>query len=186
MQLDESPQDPFEPVAIVGVGAILPDSHDAETFWQNVINANVSFENVPEERWAVSDHWQEGGPKNIPEGKTYSRIGAFVKDFEFDWKRWRVPPGTLSQIDLSQQWAVAVSAAALENARYLGDKAEREIPNSRTGVVFANALGGENRNLSNHRVWADSFARKAVLAGMPEDSVDVFKESITEGLPRVD
>ena len=63
MQLDESPQDPFEPVAIVGVGAILPDSHNAETFWQNVINAKVSFENVPEERWAVSDHWQEGGPK---------------------------------------------------------------------------------------------------------------------------
>ena len=125
--------------------------------------ANVSIENVPEDRWIVSDHWQEGGPKNIPEGKTYSRIGAFVKDFEFDWKRWRVPPGTLSQIDLSQQWAVAVSAAALENAGYLGDEAEREIPNSRTGVVFANALGGENRNLSNHRVWADSFARKALV-----------------------
>ena len=186
MQLDESPQDPFEPVAIIGLGAILPDSDDAETFWENVINAHVSIQNVPEDRWNVSDHWQEGGPKNIPEGKTYSRIGAFVKDFEFDWKRWRVPPGTLSQIDLSQQWAVAVSAAALEDARYLGDGAEREIPNSRTGVVFANALGGENRNLSNHRVWADSFARKAVKAGMPKDSVDVFKESITEGLPRID
>lgn len=186
MQLDEPPQDPFEPIAIVGLGAILPDSDDADAFWQNVINANVSIRNVPEGRWIVSDHWQEGGPKNIPEGKTYSLIGAFVQNFEFDWKRWRVPPGTLSQIDLSQQWAVAVSAAALEDAGYLGEESEREIPNSRTGVVFANALGGENRNLSNHRVWADSFARKAVLAGMPEGSVNEFKESITEGLPRVD
>ena len=186
MQLDESPQDPFEPIAIVGLGAILPDSANADAFWENVINAHVSIGNVPEDRWLVSDHWEEGGPKNIPEGKTYSRIGAFVKGFEFDWKRWRVPPGTLPQIDLSQQWAVEVSAAALEDARYLGDSAEREIPNSRTGVVFANALGGENRNLSNHRVWADSFARKAVQAGMPEESVGEFKESITEGLPRID
>ncbi len=186
MQLDEPPQDPFEPIAIVGLGAILPDSDDADAFWQNVINANVSIGNIPDDRWVVSDHWQEGGPKNIPEGKTYSRIGAFVKGFEFDWKRWRVPPGTLSQIDLSQQWAVAVSAAALEDAGYFGDAATRKIPNSRTGVVFANALGGENRNLSNHRVWADSFARKAVEAGMPEDSVSDFKESLTDGLPRVD
>ena len=55
-----------------------------------------------------------------------------------------------------------------------------------TAGSFANALGGENRNLSNHRVWADSFARKAVQAGMPKDSVDAFKDSITENLPRVD
>ncbi|MDP6857107.1 MAG: SDR family NAD(P)-dependent oxidoreductase [Candidatus Thalassarchaeaceae archaeon] len=186
MQLDEAPQDPFEPIAIIGLGAILPDSKDALSFWQNVLDANVSIEEIPDGRWVVSDHWLEGGPKNIPEGKTYSRIGAFVKGYEFDWKRWRVPPGTLTQIDLSQQWAVSVSAAALEDAGYLGDESGKTFPNARTGVVFANALGGENRNLSNHRVWADSFARKAVQAGMPKDSVDAFKESITEGVPRVD
>ena len=186
MQLDENPQDPFEPIAIVGLGAILPDSTNAESFWQNVLDAHVSIGDIPEGRWIISDHWLEGGPKNIPEGKTYSRIGAFVKEYEFDWKRWRVPPGTLPQIDLSQQWAVSVSAAALEDAGYLGEDGSSTVPNARTGVVFANALGGENRNLSNHRVWADSFARKAVQAGMPEDSVDQFKESITEGLPRVD
>ena len=186
MQLDENPQDPFEPIAIVGLGAILPDSTNAESFWQNVLDAHVSIGDIPEGRWVISDHWLEGGPKNIPEGKTYSRIGAFVKEYEFDWKRWRVPPGTLPQIDLSQQWAVSDSAAALEDAGYLGEDGSSTVPNARTGVVFANALGGENRNLSNHRVWADSFARKAVQAGMPEDSVDQFKESITEGLPRVD
>ena len=141
MQLDENPQDPFEPIAIVGLGAILPDSTNAESFWQNVLDAHVSIGDIPEGRWVISDHWLEGGPKNIPEGKTYSRIGAFVKEYEFDWKRWRVPPGTLPQIDLSQQWAVSVSAAALEDAGYLGEDGSSTVPNARTGVVFANALG---------------------------------------------
>ena len=186
MALNESPQDPFEPIAIIGVGAILPDAPDAEAFWQNVIDTHVSIREVPEHRWVVADHWVEGGPKNVPEGKTYSKIGGFVEGFEFDWRRWRVPPGSLAQIDLCQQWAVSVSAAALEDAGYLGDDSRFELPKARTGVIFANALGGENRNLSNHRVWADSFARKAVEAGMPPESVDSFKEAISEGTPRVD
>ena len=186
MALDESPQDPFEPIAIIGVGAILPDAPDAEVFWQNIIDIHVSIREVPEHRWVVADHWVEGGPKNVPEGKTYSKIGGFVEDFEFDWRRWRVPPGSLTQIDLCQQWAVSVSAAALEDAGYLGEDPRFELPKARTGVIFANALGGENRNLSNHRVWADSFARKAVEAGMPLESVDSFKEAISEGTPRVD
>ena len=99
MALDESPQDPFEPIAIIGVGAILPDAPDAEVFWQNIIDIHVSIREVPEHRWVVADHWVEGGPKNVPEGKTYSKIGGFVEDFEFDWRRWRVPPGSLTQID---------------------------------------------------------------------------------------
>ena len=109
---------------------------------RNVINTHVSIREVPENRWVVADHWVEGGPKNVPEGKTYSKIGGFVEDYEFDWRRWRVPPGSLAQIDLCQQWAVSVSAAALEDAGYLGDNSRFELPNARTGVIFANALGG--------------------------------------------
>ena len=62
----------------------------------------------------------------------------------------------------------------------------RELPRARTGVIFANALGGENRNLSNPRVWADQFARHAVEAGgMPNEGKAAFKEALLEGLPLV-
>ena len=59
-------------------------------------------------------------------------------------------PGTLPQIDPCQLWAMTVSADAIEHAGYDGDA--KDIDRTRTGVVFANALGGENRNLSNLRV----------------------------------
>ena len=184
--LKENPQDPFEPIAVIGISALLPDAPNVETFWRNVLDARVSLKDVPEGRWTESDFHVEGGPKNVEENKTYCKIGGWVEDFEFDWRRWRVPPGTLPQIDAAQLWAVSVSAAALEDAGYLGEDSS-ELARERTGVIFANALGGENRNLSNHRVWADQFARHAVEAGgMPATGKDAFKDAILEGLPKVD
>jgi len=176
----------FEPIAIVGIGALMPDAKDVEAFWQNIIDAKVSIENVVEDRWPgkIEHFWKEGGPGNIDEGFTYSKIGAFVKDFEFDWRRWRQPPGTLAQIDPCQLWAVGISAAALENAGY--DGVEKDIDRSKCGVVFANALGGENRNLSNIRVWSNHTKQLAKKYGLPEQNLDSFQEEINEQSPRVD
>ncbi len=185
-QLDETPQQSFAPIAIVGVSALLPDAPDIASFWNNILNAHVSIKEIPQERWNSADFWIEGEPGNVPEGKTYSKIGSFVEGFEFDWRRWKQPPGTLSQIDDTQLWAVEVSASALEDAGYLGENKRLELPNERCGVIFANALGGENRIMSSHRIYADQFARKAVEAGMPAEEVEQFKQSITEGTPRID
>ena len=183
--VDEPPQDPFEPIAVIGVAALFPDAPNLDAFWSNILSAKVSLKEVPDGRWDVGDFWVEGGPKNVDENKTYSKIGGWVEDFEFDWRRWKIPPGSLNQIDDTQLWAVTVSAAALEQAGYMGE-GSRELPKSRTGVIFANALGGENRNLSNHRVWADQFARHAVESGgMPKEGQEAFKAAILEGLPKV-
>ena len=184
--LDEAAQDPFEPIAVIGVGAVMPDAADAAAFWQNILDARVSISQVPSERWDVGDFWAKGGPGSVAENKTYCKIGAFVSGFDFDWQRWRVPPGTLAQIDVCQQWAVEVAAAALGDAGYLGDDPRADLPRARTGVIFANALGGENRNLSNHRVWSDRIARLAVEAGMPESGRDDLKAAIHEDTPKVD
>ena len=181
----EPPQDPFEPIAVIGVAALFPDAPDLDTFWDNILSSKVSLKDVPEGRWNAGDFWAEGSPKNVDENKTYSKIGGWVENFEFDWRRWKIPPGSLNQIDDTQLWAVTVSAAALEHAGYMGEDS-RVLPKSRTGVIFANALGGENRNLSNHRIWADQFARHAIESGgMPSDGKEAFKAAILEGLPKV-
>ena len=38
-------------VAVVGVGAILPDAGDAPAFWRNVKEGRYSITEVPKERW---------------------------------------------------------------------------------------------------------------------------------------
>ncbi len=178
-------QAPFEPIAIVGCSAIMPDALTAEAFWQNIIEARVSIRQVPEGRWPgrVEDFWAEGGPGDVVTNTSYARIGAFVDGFEFDWRRWRQPPGTLPQIDTCQLWAVAAAAEALEHAGY-GDGG-RDLDRARTGVVFANALGGENRNESNVRVWAEKSRRLAIEAGLTEAQADAFVEEMVDGAPLI-
>lgn len=179
-------QGPFEPIAVIGLGALMPDAPDIDAFWQNILDAKVSIAPLPEGRWPGPIHhfWKEGGPGEHTEGYTYAKIGALVTGAEFDWRRWRQPPGTLPQIDPCQLWAVSVSADAIEHAGYDGEG--NDIDRTRTGVVFANALGGENRNMSNIRVWSNHTTALAKQHGLPEASADGFTEAVLEGTPRVD
>ncbi|MCH1411546.1 MAG: polyketide synthase, partial [Candidatus Poseidoniaceae archaeon] len=178
-------QGPFEPIAIIGCSALMPDAEDTASFWQNIIDAHVSIRDLPEGRWPgpVEQFWAEGAPGHVEQNRTYAKIGAFVEGFEFNWRRWRQPPGTLPQIDPCQLWAVEVAASALEHAGY-GDDG-RPLDRSRVGVVFANALGGENRNESNQRVWAERNRALAIEAGLPEASSDAFVAAMVEGAPKI-
>ena len=179
-------QDPFEPIAIIGLGALMPDAQDVDQFWQNIKQGKVSIKNIQADRWPgkLEDFWKSGGPGDIEEGYTYSKIGAFVDNFEFNWRRWRQPPGTLGQIDPCQLWAVEVSAAALAQAGYDGES--NDFDRSKCGVVFANALGGENRNLSNIRVWSNHTKNVAVKHGLPAENAEGFKAELVEHSPRID
>ena len=177
-------QAPFEPIAVIGMAALMPDAKSIDEFWQNIIDAHVSIKQVDKSRWDPDIYWENGAPGNVTEGKTYSKIGGFVEGYEFDWRRWRQPPGTLPQIDPCQLWAVTVSADAIENAGY--GEGGKILDRARTGVVFANALGGENRSESNIRVYSAEMRKLAIDNGVSEEQADAMVEAICEGKPRID
>ena len=179
-------QGPFEPIAVIGLAALMPDAPSIDAFWQNIIDSKVSIKEIHEGRWPgpINHFYRKGGPGDSKEGFTYSKIGALVDGFEFDWRRWRQPPGTLPQIDPCQLWAVSVAADAIEQAGYDGDS--KDIDRTRCGVVFANALGGENRNLSNIRVWSNHTTELAKKHGLAEQNAEAFTNELLEGTPRVD
>ena len=56
-------QGPFEPIAVIGLGALMPDAHDIEAFWQNILDAKVSIRTLPDGRWPgpIDHFWKEGG-----------------------------------------------------------------------------------------------------------------------------
>ena len=177
-------QAPFEPVAVIGMAALMPDAISIEEFWQNIIDAHVSIKEVSKTRWDPEIYWENGSPGNVTEGKTYSKIGGFVEGYEFDWRRWRQPPGTLPQIDPCQLWAVTVSADAIEHAGY-GDGG-KTLDRARTGVIFANALGGENRSESNLRIYSAELRKIAIDNGVSSEQADAMVEKMCEGKPRID
>ncbi|MEJ2759770.1 MAG: beta-ketoacyl synthase N-terminal-like domain-containing protein, partial [Anaerolineales bacterium] len=62
-------------VAVVGIGAVMPDAINANQFWQNILNKKYSIGEVPSERW-LPDLFYHPDP-SIPD-KTYSKIGGWV------------------------------------------------------------------------------------------------------------
>ena len=183
-QVDGLNQAPFEPIAVIGMAALMPDATSIDEFWQNIIDAHVSIKEVSKDRWDPDIYWENGAPGNVTEGKTYSKIGGFVEGYEFDWRRWRQPPGTLPQIDPCQLWAVTVSADAIDNAGY--GEGGKTLDRARTGVIFANALGGENRSESNIRVYSAEMRQIAIDNGATPEQADAMVEKMCEGTPRID
>ncbi len=98
------------PVAVFGLGAVLPDAPSAPAYWQNIRSRRYSITEVPPNRWRVADYYHSD--PHVPD-KTYSKIGAWVRGFVFDWKGFRIPPKVAAAMDEGQQWAVAMAAQAL-------------------------------------------------------------------------
>ncbi|MBX0327495.1 SDR family NAD(P)-dependent oxidoreductase, partial [Oscillochloris sp. ZM17-4] len=132
-------------VAIVGLGAILPDALGARAFWENILGKRYSISETPPDRWNIADYYD---PDHAAPDKTYSKIGGWVRDFQFDWQRFRIPPKVANVMDPSQHWAVTAAAEALADYGY----PDRPLNTENTGVILGTAMGGELHFMTNQRV----------------------------------
>jgi acyl transferase domain-containing protein len=156
-----------EPIAIVGVGAIMPSAPDAEAFWANITNGRYCITDVPPERWDPSLYYD---PDPRAPYKTYSRIGGWVHEFGWDPIGWRlpVPPTVAVQLDDGQKWAITAARAALLDAGW----PQWTVDPERVAVVIGNAIGGEKHYDTNLHIEFPSFARAVgsapSFAALPE------------------
>ena len=98
-------------IAIVGVGAILPDAPNATEFWNNIKAGRYSISDVPSNRWDP-EFYYDADPA-APD-KTYSKIGGWVREYTWDPMKWKlpVPPRVADAMDPAQKWAVACTREA--------------------------------------------------------------------------
>ena len=75
-------------VAIVGVGAILPDAPDANAFWANIRAGRYSITDVDPARWDPALYYD---PELQAPGKTYSKIGGWVREWDWNPLAWKLP-----------------------------------------------------------------------------------------------
>src|SRR5690349_3104812 len=125
-------------IAIVGVGAVLPDAVNAGAFWENVKAARYSINEVQRDRWDPSLYY-DADPA-APD-KTYSKIGGWVREYPWEPLKWRlpVPPRVADAMDDAQKWAVACTRQALDDYGY----PDRALNTERTAVILGNAMAGE-------------------------------------------
>src|SRR5271167_2099044 len=154
-------------IAIVGVGAVLPDAANVQTFWENVKNSRYSISEVTPDRWDPAFYYD---PDPSAPDKTYSKIGGWVREHVWDPMKWRlaIPPRVVDAMDESQKWAIACTREALEDYGY----PKRPLNTDRTAVILGNAMGGERHYLTVTRVLFPEYARElaetASFAALPE------------------
>jgi acyl transferase domain-containing protein len=143
------------PVAVVGLGAILPDAPDARAFWRNVKGGRDSISEVSPDRWDPDLYYD---PDPSAPDKTYSKIGGWVRDWTWDPFAWRlpIPPRVGDQLDDGQKWAVACTRAALEDYGY----PSRPLDPERTAVILGSAVGGEKHYFTSLRAYFPEYAEE--------------------------
>ncbi|MBL8131521.1 MAG: acyltransferase domain-containing protein, partial [Anaerolineae bacterium] len=173
-------------IAIVGVGCILPDALNVDAFWHNLLSKRYSITQVPEDRWRAEDYYH---PDIEAPDKTYSRIGGWVRGFQFDWKRFKIPPRVAAAMDQGQQWALQIASDALADYGY----PDRALDTDRTAVILGTAMGGELHYQTFLRLSFPEYARalrsvegfEKLPAAVKDGILAQWQEVVAQSLPPV-
>ena len=177
-----------KPVAIVGIGAIMPDAPNAKLFWENILKGLYSIKDVPSDRWDINLYYHSD-PK-VPD-KTYSKIGSWVTNFDLNPMKLRIPipPTVLAQMDFTQQWGIAASHQALSDYGY----PERTIDPERMAVIIGNSNAGERHYRSTMRILLPEYVQaleqsdtfRNLPAAVQQQLIDSFQNNIRQQIPDI-
>ncbi len=154
-------------IAIVGAGAILPDAPNVAAFWENVKRGRYSITEVARDRWDPVFYYNSD--PTVPD-KTYSKIGGWVREWNWDPMKWHlpIPPRVTDAMDEAQKWAITATREALEDYGY----PKRPLDPDRVAVILGNAMAGEKHYLTALRVYFPEYTHElseiASFAALPE------------------
>ena len=139
------------PLAVVGIGCITPFAANLAEFDPDRA-ADAGLTGFPGDRWLPStaavwdadQRWR----------------GGVIQNLAFPWKKYRLPPSVVAELDRSQLLAVMAAGQALEDS---GSSLERWRD---AGVFIGATCGMENGLVRNLRIRLREFA--AALAQVPE------------------
>ncbi|AWV89505.1 type I polyketide synthase [Bradymonas sediminis] len=180
---------PPRSVAIIGIGTRVPGALSTADFWQNILNGHSAISEVPRDRWNPDLYWDEDRDAL---DKTYSKIGGWITDFEFERKKYRIPPMLVESMDPTQTLVLEATHEAFEDAGYLDKDFDRE----RCAVILGNAMGGDLRDRTNLRIFyaeVEEALRMSLLESVRgelsdakiEQVLDTMQKRFRDPLPRV-
>ena len=167
---------PFEPIAIVGRGCVLPGALDPARFWDGVVNGRVSLETVRPEDWRMPPPGPGSDP-SMPTSAGRTATAGLVRGFEevFDPSGFASDAEQVAAYDPALRWVLHACRAALREAG-------RDGAGARTGLVLGN-LGFPSRGLAAYaeRVWLAD--RPELLAMLPPVRGVDARSRFCSGLP---
>jgi acyl transferase domain-containing protein len=124
------------PIAIIGMASLFPESRNLHEYWQNIFNKNDCITDIPASHWSVEDYY-DPNPRT-PLDKTYCKRGGFIPYVDFNPMEFGLPPNILEVTDVSQLLSLLVAKEAMEDAGY-GE--ERQFNRETVGCILGVAQG---------------------------------------------
>ena len=167
------------PIAVIGMGAIMPKAESAAQFWRNILDGLDCIEAVPESRWRLDDHFNVD---RAARDKTYCRVGGFIPDIPFDPLDYGLPPTLLESIDTAQLLALVVARAALADSGY---PVMGKVDHRRTACVLGVAGSalenvGDFKSRLDEPIWLRAMAEAGIDESTARDVVARIKGSFPE------
>ena len=172
-----------EAIAIVGIGSVLPGALTTEAF-HALLDAGVSaIGEVPPERWDLRRALDPARPRSW---HTTAGLGGFVRGFDYDWRRHKVPPKQIAAANPLQFMLLEAADAAIA-----GVGGVAALDRIRTGVVVGTMFGGEFSNdlqmglrlPETSRHLRAALRRRGVAAEAVERIVEAYGKKVLEKMP---
>ena len=153
------------PVALIGVGCVLPDALSTDAFWTNALAGRSAIRPLTGGSW----EWEKLGLPPVS--------AARVEGFAPDWRALRMPPADVAAMNPAQLQVLEAGRQALS--------AVRVIPRERTGV-WLGATGLGWRPDTGLRVRLDDLsdavraaaAGAGVARGVAEDALGAARAAL--------
>ena len=136
-----------EPIAIIGMGCVLPDAPDVPTFWRNLRTGHVAVRPLTGARWDWSQYGSED-PSAVD--RTYSLLGAPVDYLRLDWKKFKVPPIETRLMHTVEMRVLESAHQAMTSAGY---PPERSFARDRVAVIAGASGMGRKSNIGFNTKW---------------------------------
>jgi len=117
-----------EPIAVIGIGGILPMSPNLDVFWDNLVNEKDMITEVPTTRWNPFDYYGEDAKAGT--GVNPIRAG-FIEDVDkFDGGFFNISPREAQLMDPQQRLFIETVWKTIEDAGYKAS----DLSNQKIGV----------------------------------------------------
>ncbi|MFY1702066.1 beta-ketoacyl synthase N-terminal-like domain-containing protein [Micromonospora sp. WMMA1923] len=152
-----------DPIAIVGMAALMPSAGDLESYWRNLVDGVDAITEVPPHRWDEEFYDPEQAHRA---DRMYCRRGGFVDEHAtFEPLRFGVMPASVAEIEPDQLITLEVAAQAIEDA----GGPDRLPEGERVGVILGR--GG---------ILSPAQARYAQRVRMSSQVISILRELVPD------
>ena len=163
-----------EPIAIVGMGCLFPESESLQDYWSLIKNGKDTIKEIPYTHWNPEDYYDKD-PK-APD-QTYGKTGGFLKTHKFNPLHYGISPQAIEATDTTQLLGMVVAEQALKNAGYGPDEDfNRDRVSCILGVTGTLELVIPLGARLGHPIW-----KKALLkAGIEEQKANEIVDDVSQ------